>query len=114
MIHSITNLTRSGLKDWFVQRISALILVVYILFLVGYLLGHPSVDYSSWKALFLCGWMRCFTLLAMLSLIAHAWIGMWTIFTDYIQCSVLRGLIQIIVVIALLLYLVWMIAILWG
>jgi len=114
MIHSITNLTRSGLKDWFIQRISAVILAVYILFLVGYLLGHSDVDYASWKALFSCGWMRGFTLLAMLSLIAHAWIGVWTIFTDYIQCSVLRGFMQIIVAIAFLLYLVWTISILWD
>ncbi len=114
MIHSITNLTRTGLKDWFIQRVSAVILAAYVLFLVGYLFGHSGLDYGAWKALFQCTWMRDFTLLAVLSLIAHAWIGMWTIFTDYIHCAVLRSLIQVIVVIAFLVYFVWTIAILWG
>ena len=114
MMQSVTSLTRSGLKDWFLQRISAVILTIYIFFLIGYCLGHANFDYSLWKALFYCNWMRDFTLLAVLSLIIHAWLGMWTVFTDYIHCVLLRGFIQIAVIIACLLYFIWAIAILWG
>jgi succinate dehydrogenase / fumarate reductase membrane anchor subunit len=85
MVTSITNLTRNGLKDWFIQRVSAVILAVYLFFLVGYFIVHPGLDYATWRGLFACRAMRIFSVLALLSLMAHAWIGLWTIFTDYIH-----------------------------
>ncbi|ODN42687.1 succinate dehydrogenase, hydrophobic membrane anchor protein [Piscirickettsia litoralis] len=114
MVSTITGLAKSGLKDWFIQRVSAVILAVYVLFLVGFFLVHPQVDFAAWKALFSNSCMRIFTLLALFSLAAHAWIGLWTVFTDYIKCGVLRGLLQVIVILAIFVYVVWAIQIIWG
>ncbi len=114
MVSSVTGLTRSGLKDFLVQRVSAIILALYSLFLVGYFLGHPHLDFAHWNGLFACTWMRLFTVLALLSLIAHAWVGMWTIFTDYIHCAMGRAVLQILVILAFIAYVVWCISILWG
>jgi succinate dehydrogenase / fumarate reductase, membrane anchor subunit len=58
--------------------------------------------------------MRIFSLLALLSLFYHAWIGIWTVITDYIKPVALRLIIEIIVVLALICYLIWGIEILWG
>jgi len=113
MIGSVTGLTRNGVKDFWVQRISAIILAVYVLFLLGFLISHSPVNFAIWKNLFVCTWMRIFSLLALLSLLGHAWIGVWTIFTDYVTCAVLRGILQIAVVIVLFFCLLWGIHILW-
>jgi succinate dehydrogenase / fumarate reductase, membrane anchor subunit len=111
---NITSLTRNGLRDWVVQRVSSIILALYVLFLLGFILFNPSLDYFTWQQLFANGWMRIFSLLTLLSLMAHAWVGMWTIVTDYIKPPVLRLLVQVIIVLALIIYFIWGVEILWG
>ncbi len=114
MVTSSFNLTRNGVKDWIIQRISAVILAVYSLFLFCFILAHPDINYKTWLVLFQHFWMKWFTLLAILSLIMHAWVGMWIIITDYIHCAYIRATLMVLFMLAFLFYLVWMIAILWG
>ncbi|HVV68622.1 MAG TPA: succinate dehydrogenase, hydrophobic membrane anchor protein [Gammaproteobacteria bacterium] len=114
MVGSVTSLTRSGLRDWLIQRITAVILALYTLFLLAFILCHHALTYADWQALFANGFMRIFTFLALLSVVYHTWVGIWTVFTDYIKCSSLRLILQAIVVIALLGYLVWGISTVWG
>ena len=54
MVASITNLGRSGLYDWVIQRLTAVILAVYTLFLLGFVIAHPDLQYSDWQGLFSC------------------------------------------------------------
>jgi succinate dehydrogenase / fumarate reductase membrane anchor subunit len=114
MVGSVTSLTRSGLRDWLIQRVTAVILALYALFLLGFILLHHPLAYANWQGLFANGFMRVFTFLTLLSVVYHTWVGLWTVFTDYIKCSCLRLILQVIVVIALLGYLVWGVAIVWG
>jgi succinate dehydrogenase / fumarate reductase membrane anchor subunit len=111
---SITNLSRSGLSDWLIQRFSAVILAVYTVFIVGYLLSNPDLSFAQWQELFDCTVFRIFSLLALISTIAHAWIGMWTISTDYIKPAATRFAFQVICFLAMFVYLVWGIDIIWG
>jgi len=114
MVTSVTNLGRNGVYDWLIQRVSAVVLGLYTLFLIGYFLFTPEVTYASWHSLFSCTAMKIFSLMAILSLGAHAWIGMWTISTDYIKNGVARLSFQVICGIAMFVYVVWGILILWG
>lgn len=114
MVTNITNLSRSGLSDWLVQRVSAVILALYTLFMVLYVLFHPHLDYATWSALFEGNGMRVFTLAALLSIAAHAWIGLWTVFTDYIKCVRLRVVLQVVIILALFTFVVWSVQVLWG
>lgn len=114
MVTSSTSLTGSGLRDWLMQRISAIILGVYTLFVVIYLMVHAPLQYGAWHHLFMSPWMRAFTVIALLSLLYHTWIGLWTVFTDYIKIPFLRLFLQIVVVMILLGYVVWGINIVWG
>ena len=84
MVTNVTNFSRSGLYDWMAQRVSAVVLAVYFLFLIGYLIVNPDLEFEQWHALFSATWMRIFSLLALVSLAVHAWVGMWTISTDYL------------------------------
>ncbi len=114
MVTNITNLGRSGLSDWMIQRVSAVILAFYALFIVLYLLFNPGLDYAAWSGLFSQTWMRIFSLLAFVSLAAHAWIGLWTVTTDYLKPTAIRVGVQILVILSIFVFLVWGIQVLWG
>ncbi len=114
MVRTATSLGRSGLQDWIIQRITAIILAIYTAFLFGYFIINSDFSYEAWRILFTFPWMRCASVLALFSLITHAWVGIWTITTDYIKPIGLRLLVQVMVVIILLIDLVWGIHIIWG
>ena len=51
--------------------------------------------------------MRLFNLLSILAIAAHAWVGMWTVFTDYVKSGGLRFVLQAAMILALLVYVFW-------
>ena len=119
MVTSVTSMGRSGLYDWLMQRVSAVILLAYFIYIGAVLLG--GVDYAAWKELFSQTWMRIFSLLALLSLALHAWVGLWAVLTDYVterlmgpKGNVLRFIFQVVCAIVTFTYVVWGIQILWG
>ena len=120
-IKSATSLTGSGSRDWIVQRISAVVLAVYSVVLLGFFLTHGDVSFTQWSSFMTSLPMRLFSLLAVLALAGHAWVGMWTVFTDYITTSQmgsvangLRLVLQSAMIIALLVFMVWGIQIFWA
>ena len=119
MVTAVTSMGRSGLYDWLMQRISAVILLGYFLFVACVLIG--GVDYAAWKALYSQTWMRIFSLLALLSLGVHAWVGIWGVLTDYLTerlmgqfGNVMRLVLQMACGLTMFTYLVWGIQILWS
>ena len=114
MVKRITSLTGSGVKDFFMQRMTAIVLAVYLVFLVVFALETTPLTYAVWASLFHCFWMKVFTVLALIALIKHAWVGMWTIFTDYIHCGCWRGILMCITLLLFLVYLIWGIQIVWS
>jgi len=114
MVTTVTNYGRSGLSDWLVQRVSAVILAVYSIFMVAYLLLNPQLDFAQWQALFNNTSMRIFSLMALLSLGAHCWIGLWSVSTDYFKPFLLRFVFQMVVGLLMFIYTVWGVQLLWG
>lgn len=119
MVTAVTSMGRSGLYDWLMQRVTGVILLAYFAFLAFVLLG--GVDYPEWKELYSQTWMRVFSLLALLSLGVHAWVGLWAVFTDYLTerlmgttGNVLRFTAQAVSALIMFTYLVWGIQILWS
>ena len=119
MVTAVTSMGRSGLYDWLMQRVTAVILLGYFLLVAWVLIG--GVDYASLKDLYSQTWMRVFSLMALFSLGIHAWIGLWSVFSDYLTerlmgttGNVLRFLVQAVCAIIMFTYTVWGIQILWG
>ena len=118
---SATSFSRSGLSDWIVQRVSAVVLAAYTVILFGWIVAHPGLDYVTWHGFMTHTCMRIFTLAALLSFVAHAWVGLWTVMTDYLtsrqmgpKADVLRLLLQVAMGLALFVVVVWGIQIIWG
>lgn len=45
---SATGLTGSGSRDWFIQRVSAVVLAAYTVVLFGWILCKGGFDYQQW------------------------------------------------------------------
>ena len=96
-------------------------MTAYLIFMVGHFVFNPSPSYDQWSSLHGSLAMRIFSLLTLLSILAHAWIGIWCVLTDYItirligpKATPIRMFLQLVVIAVILLYAVWTIDILWG
>lgn len=127
MVRAVTSFGRSGLSDWLVQRVSAVILLAYIAFLLC--AATSGMDYEHWKHLFSRTSVQVFSTMALFATVAHAWIGAWSVLTDYVtdrffklelgidlcgKAVVLRLLMAIFTVLLMAAYTLWGIKILWG
>ncbi len=121
MVTTVTSFGRSGLYDWLLQRFTAVVLLAYFSCVLGFILVTPVLDYAAWRAYFAGTPMKVFSMMALLSVVAHAWIGLWSVSTDYLTVRMLgarangiRILFQGVYAILLFVYLVWGVQILWG
>ena len=102
-----------GTRDWLAQRITALIMAVFTLIVIGLVATRTPFTFETWRELFTRGWMRVATLLFALSLAWHAWVGARDILMDYIKHDGLRLALQVFTVLLLAGYVAWAIEILW-
>ena len=121
MVKSVTSLSSSGLSNWMLQRVSALIMTTYLIFMLAFFFVNPSPSYDQWLSLHSTFAMRIFSLLTILSIATHAWIGVWCVLTDYItvrligpKATPIRMFLQLAMIAVILFYVVWTIDILWG
>jgi succinate dehydrogenase / fumarate reductase membrane anchor subunit len=102
-----------GLRDWLAQRVSAVVLLAYTLLLLGAVLFTAELNYGTWAGLFANVWMKVATLLAIIALIWHAWVGVRDIYMDYVKPTGARLVLQVATVLALIAYACWAVIILW-
>jgi len=121
MVTSVTSFGRSGLYDWLIQRVGGVVMAAYVIFIVAYLALNPDLTYEQWQSLFGQLWVRVFSFVTLVSFIAHAWIGLWAVLTDYLtvrlmgdKATVLRVLAQVVLGGVSVTYLIWGIEIIWG
>jgi len=114
MLNRIVTGAHYGLRDWLIQRVTAVVMVLYTLIIAGFLFIQPVVDYNAWTLLFSSNVVRTFSLLFLLCIFYHAWIGMRDIVMDYVKPAFIRLLIHVLVILTLLLYVIWSVQILWS
>ena len=115
MVTNLLSYRRSGVADWIIQRFSALILAAYTIVIVVWLVVNGmELTFAQWQGFIGQTWMRIFTLLTILALASHAWVGLWTVATDYLKNGVIRVAFLGSVGVSLFVYVVWGISILWG
>lgn len=103
-----------GLRDWLVQRVTAVVMAVFaVLMLFVVLFDRPST-YHAWHGLFAQQWMRLASLLFLLALFWHAWIGVRDILMDYVNSAGVRLVAEVGVVLLLVGYALWSVQILWS
>ncbi|WOT03884.1 succinate dehydrogenase, hydrophobic membrane anchor protein [Shewanella youngdeokensis] len=114
MVTNAASLGRSGVHDFILLRASAIILACYSILIVGFIALSSPLTFEVWHGLFNSLPMKVFTLLALVAILVHAWIGVWQVLTDYVKSVSLRGVLQFVFVIAAFSYLAAGILIVWG
>ena len=82
MVEQVTSFTRSGLSDYVVQRVTAVLLALYTLCIVGFMVVTPDLTHLQWREFLGQFSMQVFSTMAILATVGHAWVGMWTVGTD--------------------------------
>ena len=120
MVKKVASFGRRGLFDFLAQRLTAVILALFALCVAGWFAVNPDTGHVELVRYFGSPAMMVFALLAVASLIAHAWIGMWTIGTDYLRphyfghfATVIRFAYQMAIGLVLFTYGVWAFAVIW-
>lgn len=113
MVSNSSTFGRSGIQDWLFLRATAIIIVLYVLYFVGFV-AITDITYETWRGFFSSSITKVFTILTLLSILIHAWIGMWQVLTDYIKPVALRLILQLIIVVALFAYLIYGTIVVWG
>jgi len=105
--HSKGAFGKSGVIDWIVQRKSAVVLAVYFIYLAIFLITNNPLTFEKWIIFFSPLYFKIFTLVFLYCLVAHAWVGVWIIATDYLQNLKVRGLFLFICKLCLIGYWFW-------
>ncbi|MFT5235090.1 MAG: succinate dehydrogenase / fumarate reductase membrane anchor subunit [Shewanella sp.] len=114
MVTNAASLGRSGVHDFILIRASAIVLAIYTIFLVGFVACNSPLTYDVWHGLFSALPMKVFTLLALVAILIHSWIGVWQVLTDYVKPLALRGVLQFVFVVVAFSYMAAGILIVWG
>jgi succinate dehydrogenase / fumarate reductase membrane anchor subunit len=97
----------SGLKAWAIQRLSAIYIGLFSLYLVAVLLFAAPTDYPAWKAWIGGPVVSVALLLLVLSVLMHAWIGVRDILIDYVHPIAVRAALLGLVALALVAMGLW-------
>lgn len=103
-----------GWKDWLAQRVTAVIMLLFSIVIIGFFMLKGSVTFVDWKELFRSQLFRILTLLFLLSVYYHAWIGIKDVLMDYIKPAGMRVSLQVAVLLFLLGCTIWSATIIWG
>lgn len=112
MVSNASALGRNGVHEWLLVRASAIVICLYIIYLLGFILIADTLTYDVWRGFFATPMTKVFTLLTLFSILVHTWIGMWQVLTDYIKPLALR--LQLVIVIVLMVYLLYVTVVVWG
>lgn len=102
-----------GLKDWIVQRATAVIMLVYTAALILFLLTMPS-GYEGWKLLFGQTWVKVLTQTTLIALFLHAWVGIRDLWMDYIKPVGVRLTMHTLTAVWLVSCFIYSLKVVWG
>ena len=81
----------SGLRAWLVQRLSALYLLGFLVFLLATMsTADATWTYASWRAWALGNAVATGILLFFAALLVHVWVGLRDVILDYVHPLALR------------------------
>jgi len=82
-----------GLRDWLLQRFTAVYLAGFLIYLMVHFFNQPQHDYLQWQAWIRHPAMAVASAAFILALLVHGWVGMRDVVLDYVQTLRLRLLL---------------------
>lgn len=80
----------SGLRAWFLQRASAIYLLLFFLYMLQHLIFNAPSDHLAWQSWVAQPLVSFGLLLFFASLLLHAWVGIRDVLIDYLHPTAVR------------------------
>jgi succinate dehydrogenase / fumarate reductase membrane anchor subunit len=93
---------RSGLGEWVLQRLTAVYILIYIVIALIIFSLSPVSSYADWLSLSSSLIFQITALMFIFSLLAHAWLGLKSVFLDYVHPWRLRFILLMLLATALM------------
>ena len=91
----------SGLKAWVLQRATAIYIGLFALYLLMVMLFSAPADYAAWRDWFATPAMGIATLVFVVAILLHAWVGIRDVVIDYVWNTPARVTVLAAVALAL-------------
>ncbi len=102
-----------GIRDWAMQRVTAVIMIIYTVAMVAFLLCQPQ-GYGAWQEFFKQTWVQLFTQVTFIAVALHVWVGIRDLWMDYVKSAGLRLFLHIGTIVWLLGCLIYSVKVIWG
>lgn len=103
-----------GIRDWLVQRVTAVLIVLFTLALMAQIcLTKGQIDYAAWQGIFNAQWMRLFSFVTIVAVLWHAWVGVRDVWMDYVPAAGLRLALDVVTIVWLIGCAGWALQTLW-
>ena len=103
-----------GLRDWLSQRVTAALMALFTLLVLGQvILSRGPIGYDKWAGIFSTQWMKVLTFTVIAALFLHVWVGIRDVLMDYVKPVGARLVLQIGAIVWLLGCAGWAIQVLW-
>ena len=102
-----------GLRDWLSQRVTAVLLALFVLVLLVQVLMPGPMGYDKWAGIFAAQWMKVLTFVVFVALAWHAWVGVRDIWMDYVKPVGARLVLQVATLVWLVGCTGWAVQVLW-
>lgn len=101
-----------GLRDWLLQRLTAVYLGFFLVYLLVHFLLQPQHSFQQWHDWVTQPAMIIAAVLFILALLVHGWVGMRDVVLDYVHAVGLRLTILSLIALALIACGIWALRIL--
>lgn len=103
----------TGLRAWLVQRVSAVCMLVFIVFFLAHVLLDRPRSYLAWHDWMLSPAIGIAASIFFASLLAHIWVGVRDVTLDYVRPVAMRVLALALLAAGLMGMGAWVVRILW-
>lgn len=91
----------TGLRAWLVQRVSAVYMLFFIVFLLTHFLVNPPHSYLAWHDWILSPVVSIAASVFCVALLAHTWVGVRDVIMDYIHPIAVRVFVLVLLALGL-------------
>lgn len=80
----------TGLRAWLVQRISAVYMLLFIVYVLAHFAVEPPRSYLEWRGWILSPAVSIVSVVFFTALLVHAWVGLRDVMMDYVKPLAVR------------------------
>jgi succinate dehydrogenase / fumarate reductase membrane anchor subunit len=99
--------SHSGLTEWIIQRMTAIYMLLFIVYVFIRFTILPISSHADWQSLSSEVFFRIALLLFIFSVLAHAWLGIKSVMLDYIHPWYLRFSLLMLFAVLLMAMVIW-------